>query len=68
MSALGPVWVWLRGGEVMTDAGSHGGPGLAVWVSGEPEPGWGVARDRRLPDPLVEYDEEDLADPGGCEF
>lgn len=60
--------VWMRGVEVLVDADPLGGSGLTVRVPGEPEPGAGAAAASRGSDPLVEYDEDELVDPGGCEF
>ncbi|TMR90259.1 hypothetical protein [Nonomuraea basaltis] len=61
---------WRRA-EVVADDSPLGGPGLTVRVSGEPEPevaaGPEVRRGRRVAPPLV-YDDEEFADPGGCEF
>jgi hypothetical protein len=60
----------VRGVEVMIDVGPLGVSGLTVRVPGEPEPGPGqndVER-RRASDPVVEYDDDELVDPGGCEF
>ncbi|TMR09786.1 hypothetical protein ETD86_42235 [Nonomuraea turkmeniaca] len=53
--------------NVMADEGPLGVRGLTVRVPGEPEP---VLRSRvgcSSPVP-PEYDEDELADPGGCEF
>jgi hypothetical protein len=62
-----------RGVEVTVDADPLGVGGLTVRVPGGPETdGAEAARlsgsRSRHEDPLHEYDEDDLLDPGGCEF
>ncbi|HEX4813123.1 MAG TPA: hypothetical protein VFV66_10275 [Nonomuraea sp.] len=58
--------VWRRKVTVVVEAGPRGARGLTVRVPGEPV-GRGPAY-RRVEDPVVEYDEDERADPGGLEF
>ncbi|MGP3964562.1 hypothetical protein ACTWPT_52255 [Nonomuraea sp. 3N208] len=53
--------------EVMADEGPLGVRGLTVRVPGEPEPGFGRRVGGSPPIP-PDYDDDKVADPGGCEF
>ncbi|MEW9554024.1 hypothetical protein [Nonomuraea sp. NPDC050783] len=59
----------MRDIKVLLEAGPHGGHGLTVRVAGRVPPGteygaWRVP----APPPPPEPGDDDLLDPGGCEF
>ncbi|WP_127939378.1 hypothetical protein [Nonomuraea polychroma] len=59
------------GVEVVAGEGPLGVRGLTVRVPGEPEPRPGgrvAACSSPVPPDAPEYDDDDFADPGGCEF